>query len=128
MVSLLLIVKDNKFLLVKRSPNDDYHPNQWALPGGTMEKGETPEQTLNREIDEELGITISGYNPLGKYNDGEYIMYVYYLDSPDFDESSITLNEEHTEYKFFNFYEIQELNNILKSSVKFIVDYLKKSN
>ena len=125
MVSLLLIVKDNKFLLVKRRPDDDNHPGKWALPGGSMEEGETPEQTLNREIDEELGISISGYKPLGKYEENNYIIFVYYLESPEFDENTITLNEEHTEHKFFNFYEIQQLDNI---AIRFIVEYLKKIN
>ncbi len=122
MVSLLLIVKDNKFLLLKRRPDDDNHPSKWALPGGTMEEGETPKQTLEREINEELGISVSGYKPLGKYNEDGYIMFVYYVDSPEFDEDTITLNEEHTEYNFFTFYEAQKLDNI---AIKFIVDYLK---
>jgi len=122
MVSLLLIVKNNKFLLVKRRPDDDNHPSKWALPGGTMEEGETPKQTLEREINEELGISVSGYKPLGKYDEDGYIMFVYYLDSPEFDESAITLNEEHTEFGFFTFYEAQKLDNICMT---FIIDYLK---
>lgn len=125
MVSLLLIVKDNKFLLVKRRPDDDNHPGKWALPGGSMEEGETPEQTLNREVDEELGISISDYKPLGKYEENNYIIFVYYLESPEFDENTITLNEEHTEHKFFNFYDAQKLDNI---AIRFIVEYLKKIN
>lgn len=126
MVSLLLIVKDNKFLLVKRSPEDDYHPNQWALPGGSMEEGETPEEALIREVREELGISVSNYNFFNDYIIDGYNMYVFTLVSSDFDENLIKLNEEHTNYKFFTFFEIQNLKNKLNSTLKFIVDFISK--
>lgn len=37
----------------------------WVLPGGRPEKGETPEQTLKRELLEELDITIDKFKLLG---------------------------------------------------------------
>jgi len=40
---------------------------KWFLPGGTPEKGETFEQTLKREIDEEADVEIKNIKPLG-YN------------------------------------------------------------
>lgn len=41
-----LIIKDDKILLIKKN-GGPYH-NQLDLPGGTIEFGETPEQTLKR--------------------------------------------------------------------------------
>ncbi len=47
----------NEILCALRSPNMVL-ANLWEFPGGKIEQGETPEQCLIREIDEELGCTI----------------------------------------------------------------------
>lgn len=52
-----VLFKDHKFLVEKRRL-DDTDPGFIELPGGHVEKGETLEQALRREILEELGLTI----------------------------------------------------------------------
>jgi 8-oxo-dGTP pyrophosphatase MutT (NUDIX family) len=47
----VLVVQDNKVLLVKEA-DDDW----WALPGGGIDHGETIESTVAREVEEELGV------------------------------------------------------------------------
>lgn len=54
-----LILKDNKILLIKKvgGPYD----GKLDLPGGTIEWGETPVETLIRELKEEVGIDVADY-------------------------------------------------------------------
>lgn len=51
----LLINDDGKILGVSRKTN----LNDWNLPGGKAEPGETPEETAIRETKEETGLDIS---------------------------------------------------------------------
>ena len=53
----VLVRKGDRILLEKR--NTDPMKGAWKEPGGHMEFGETPEQTAAREVQEELGITLS---------------------------------------------------------------------
>ncbi len=67
-----IIVKDGKYLITRRSPNKKRFPGMWTVPGGKMETSDylqlpkdtehywynVLEQTLRREVKEEVGIEI----------------------------------------------------------------------
>ena len=52
-----LIIQSQKILLGLRSTTREFYPDVWDLFGGHVEPGEGHEQTLLRELHEELGIT-----------------------------------------------------------------------
>jgi 8-oxo-dGTP diphosphatase len=45
-------------LLCHRSPQREWYPDVWDLPGGHIEPGESAAVALVRELREELGITV----------------------------------------------------------------------
>ena len=67
-----IVVKDGKFLITKRSPNEKAFPNLWTVPGGKLELSDykdKPKDTnshwynilenlLRREIKEETGLDV----------------------------------------------------------------------
>jgi len=53
-----LIDADGRVLICKR-PQGKALAGLWEFPGGKVEPGETPEQCLIRELDEELGIEVA---------------------------------------------------------------------
>jgi 8-oxo-dGTP diphosphatase len=53
----VLIRPDGEFLLTSR-PAGKVYAGYWEFPGGKLEPGETVAQALQRELHEELGITI----------------------------------------------------------------------
>jgi ADP-ribose pyrophosphatase YjhB (NUDIX family) len=56
---IVRVIAGTPHLLLARRGIDPYK-GMWDLPGGYLKNGETPEEGLAREIQEELGTTISG--------------------------------------------------------------------
>lgn len=60
---------DAALLLTRRSAKLRHHPGQWALPGGSVEPSESPEQAALREMHEEVGIDLEQGSILGRLDD-----------------------------------------------------------
>ncbi|NMM88937.1 coenzyme A pyrophosphatase [Rhodococcus sp. SRB_17] len=57
------------FPLTKRPSKMRAHPGQFALPGGSVDPGETPEEGAVRELSEELGLTTTPADIIGRLDD-----------------------------------------------------------
>ena len=112
-VVLALIKKGNTYLLTLRNdPKPDMN-NKWQIPGGGLEFAETPEETLHREVREELGteVNITYSYPLvdtevrGNWQ-GLFVTYICELKD---ENHAIFLNEEATEYGWYSINEMKKL-------------------
>ncbi|MBU4216850.1 NUDIX hydrolase [Candidatus Parcubacteria bacterium] len=99
-----IIQRGDKFLVIKQEFNDKA---VWDLPGGRVEFGESPYDTLVREIDEEVHLSINIIKPLGFFwffrHDGDQVVCTTFLCTADDYEIDLTKNpadENITEYKW----------------------------
>jgi 8-oxo-dGTP diphosphatase len=94
-----VIEHKGKYLCVQRGINKyDYISKKWEFPGGKVEADESPENSLNREIQEELAMEINELNFLitveHTYPDFRLTMHTYLCKS---EQTTPTLTE-HLEY------------------------------
>lgn len=62
--SAVVIVNDDKALILRRGISAPWMPGYWNLPGGISEPGESPYDTAIRECTEEAGITPTSLSPI----------------------------------------------------------------
>ena len=65
-VSAGALVDGDRVLLGHRSPTRRWYPDVWDLPGGHVEPGESSREALDRELREELGVTVRSAHQLQK--------------------------------------------------------------
>jgi 8-oxo-dGTP diphosphatase len=52
-----ILIKDGKVLIARRKLGQS-HAGLWEFPGGKIEENETPQECLERELEEELGLLV----------------------------------------------------------------------
>jgi 8-oxo-dGTP diphosphatase len=65
-----------RLLLVRRA--NDPGRGRWSLPGGRVERGETDQQALIREMQEETGLTVQPGRLVGRVVRGDYAIADYW--------------------------------------------------
>ncbi len=61
--AVFLVNRDGALLMQHRDGHAKISPNQWGLPGGRIEPGETPIEAAHRELLEETGLTVAELQP-----------------------------------------------------------------
>lgn len=59
-----VMLRDASVLLARRSGARRNYPDLWSFPGGHVEAGESLEQALQRELQEEIGVVPVTFEPL----------------------------------------------------------------
>ena len=60
--TLCYLEKDEKYLMLHRTKKkNDINKGKWLGIGGKLESGETPEECLKREVQEETGYKLNSY-------------------------------------------------------------------
>ena len=57
LVAAVALVDADRRVLIAQRPEGKSLAGLWEFPGGKLEEGETPEEALIRELEEELGIS-----------------------------------------------------------------------
>ncbi|NOI29102.1 8-oxo-dGTP diphosphatase MutT [Vibrio coralliilyticus] len=57
-VAAIIFNSDQSEVFITKRPDDKHKGGFWEFPGGKVESGETIEQAIVRELDEEVGIQV----------------------------------------------------------------------
>jgi mutator protein MutT len=103
-----LIIRSGEILLGRRSPGRAFYPNVWDLFGGHVEPGERHEQTLVRELGEELGVTPAQWTFLETLTLPELTVHLYLVTAWRGEPANLQ-PEEHSTIDWFSLTEAIQL-------------------
>ncbi len=104
---------DKKVLIAHRNPTGQMG-GRWEFPGGKVEEGESEEDAVVREFEEEFGVKVSVEKMIAettfKHNGAERLLHAYLIDVPHDGMAEKYVLSEHTEYRWAEIAEIPTLN------------------
>ena len=104
------VVKNkDKFLILKKSPDDRNYPNRWSFCSGFIKEFEPAEDACLREAKEETGLDVK-ITRTGKIlevidNDKRWVVAVYLCET---DKTDVKLCHENVDYKWVTLDEMKD--------------------
>jgi mutator protein MutT len=128
----VVINQKGNILLLKRSANETHLENMWDVPGGSLEHGETPHESLRREVKEEAGIGIKVKDTVNTWsfihdNNIHRFGATYVCDALN---TEVSLSKEHSESRWVDVEDIDEMDiyDDLREGIKKAHRKWQKSN
>ena len=100
-----VIERDGKILIIHRTDKEDCFKDEWDIPGGGIKFGETPEESIKREIMEESCLEVDIIRPLRiwtffKNNNQTQVVGVTLLCK--YISGNVKLSDEHNDFKWID--------------------------
>ncbi len=119
--SVVLHPKDRKFLIIQRTKSD-WKGSQWETPGGKLDEGQDIADAVEREIFEETQLVVNPINRMAYFesfvmSQGKYkgLTYIGITGISKAVNSTVKLSEEHDDFKWINFKEIDKYEFTMES-------------
>ena len=132
-VAAIILDPKNRILLQKKDSTYTLGPCKWCLWGGWREGNETAEETIRREIKEEIGITIKEISSFGDFlyegileRKNVKIYHKVFIIKFDGDLKKITLGEG-AGFSLFEKSELQKL-DILSPNIEILKKFIHSEN
>jgi len=113
-----------------------YPYGKWGLPGGLMELGESPEDTVRREVWEENGLRIGILSLFGVYSGADYLciaqngdefqVVTLAYETDDFTGEPAVMDDESLSFEWFDINNLPQ--NITRTHSKIISDYINRES
>lgn len=94
-VKVVIVDSKDRVLFLKRSNYMEKFAGEWDLPGGHLKGNESLFEGLEREVEEETGLSISEPKLISIDNN----LHFFYC---NYDSQPVKISHEHTEYRFFD--------------------------
>jgi len=124
-----IVVKDGKIFLIRRGPHLT-NGGKWAIPGGFLDRDETLEQAVIRELKEETGLKARSVklfkftdNPARKNEDRQNVAFVYIVEASGQIEFDL---HEVTDAKWFDINNLPKENEFAFDHYETVKDFLKQ--
>jgi len=97
-----IVMRDDIYLIVLRSPKAEFFPEHWDFPGGRLEPNEDPKEGIAREILEESGLRATIGDVVGVYEMDliPEVTHRYTVYATSNIEGDVQLSDEHTAFQW----------------------------
>ena len=115
-----LFIGDQLLIILRDDKPDIAFPNMWDFPGGGREGDETPEETLLREVMEEVGLRLTSDNLIWRKSYAGHFkpdttVYFFVAKLPEGSEKDVVFGDEGQQWKLISVPDFIELKDVIPS-------------